>query len=1016
MRLPELVISTTNLEQPDKSLNKLQADRKGWGVIKMPKAVIKNRFKFDKKRKESGAALAIALIIVAILSVIALTALAFSSSEARMAGSDLQRMQTFYATASSIEKMTNDFSNLFRYKMRPTANDLNTIANNPPDSLLGEGFTFQQTLQEDTAKLQEMQTMQGLPGNVYPRVNIPEGPFAGLYSTIVPYKLTSTGNYPYNGVQIKLEREFNNYLIPLFQFGLFSNSDIELSPGVSMTFNGRIHSNENLFALQNVKFLNRLTMAGELVTASTVDGVANNLPGKSNVWVEVNSINVKINKGSVGAGSGTIGGPYILGSTAGTRGYYPGRPQGIPNSSWESTSILPAINGTANRFGGQILTGTTGVTPLKMPLQLEGSSVAELIKRSLPTDSEIVKTSRYQAKSQVRILLDDETAGSGNDNAAGIPAGKGVALSTFAPIVLNGGSALRRVDNSGAYIDAATIVQSLPDGSIQNAMTVRSVKSSGENVDGHYIPPGAGIGGRILIEVTRADGTTVDVTREILSMGMTEGEPNGIIYLQRPLWAAYTQGSRDRSGNGFDLVNLTRNTQKAANGEIQDFTSYINSQREFISGPLSTLIDGGGATVRSASPTDVYNQIVPINIYNVREGWFRSQMDEFNIYERGVTSVVEINMRNLARWLDGIYDSNLLSGTNAISANIKGDEGYVIYISDRRGDKVKAEYTSDGTSFLSTNGTVDNEDIYGPNNILDEGEDVLDYGWDATQGAASKKGTLQKDTSELPDTGTVWAPTTPRITRANQIMQWSNPNSYFRRAVRLFDGETLSFTAANGKLSPTKGITIASENMVYVWGSYNTTGITSIPSGGSTLNDGGYLGPQIPASIVCDAVFPLSKTWFDGLSALYPEGSANGRGTAGFAYRLADDNLPNVGQSTSVRAAFIIGTTKGALSASPGRSIDGLRRNGGTNNFPRFLEIWNWNGQTKPWNYTGSINPLYFSSQALSQWENSTSITYMPPQRNWSFDATFLNPNKLPPGTPFFQYVQATGFRQIIHD
>ena len=30
---------------------------------------------------------------------------------------------------------------------------------------------------------------------------------------------------------------------------------------------------------------------------------------------------------------------------------------------------------------------------------------------------------------------------------------------------------------------------------------------------------------------------------------MTEGEPNGIVYLQRPLWAAYTQGSRDASGS-----------------------------------------------------------------------------------------------------------------------------------------------------------------------------------------------------------------------------------------------------------------------------------------------------------------------------------------------------------------------------------------------------------------------------------------------------------------------------------
>jgi hypothetical protein len=412
---------------------------------------------------------------------------------------------------------------------------------------------------------------------------------------------------------------------------------------------------------------------------------------------------------------------------------------------------------------------------------------------------------------------------------------------------------------------------------------------------------------------------------------------------------------------------------------------------------------------------------VPINVYNVREGWVRNTLSEYEIYERGMTSVVEINMRNLARWLDGVYDANLLSGTEAVSANINGDQGYVIYVSDRRGDRVKSEYLKNGTAFASTNGIVDNEDIYGPNGRLDEGEDIIDFGWNSN--GSSKKGTLQKDTSELPDSGTICCtPSTvvpgvsasvdERLTRANTVLKWYNANNYFRRAVRLFDGETLSTSAAGNKLSPTKGITISSENMVYVWGNFNTTGITGIPSGGSTLNDGGYTGPQVPASIVCDALFPLSKTWFDASSALYPEGSSNPRNFSGDAYRMADDRLPSTSEGTSVRAGIIAGTTISALNAIPGRDATGQRRNGGIINYPRFLETWNLNGTTNSWNYAGSLIPLYRSTQAVSQWENDTSIIYMPPRRNWSFDSTFLTPNKLPPGTPFFQYVQATGFRQ----
>ena len=122
-----------------------------------------NRLKTDyenNKNRERGAALAIAIIIVTILSVVALTALAFSSTEARIAGSDLQHTQTFYARSAAMEKMTNDFSKLFRTKMRPTVADMTMIVNSPPSELRGEGFWFDQTLGEDTDRLNKMRATQ----------------------------------------------------------------------------------------------------------------------------------------------------------------------------------------------------------------------------------------------------------------------------------------------------------------------------------------------------------------------------------------------------------------------------------------------------------------------------------------------------------------------------------------------------------------------------------------------------------------------------------------------------------------------------------------------------------------------------------------------------------------------------------------------------------------------------------------------------------------------------------------
>lgn len=972
------------------------------------------------KIRERGAALAIAVIIVAILSVVGLTALAFSSTEARIAGSDLQRTQTFYAATSAMEKMTNDFSNLFRKKMYPTTADLNAIAGSPPKPIVDEGFGFEQLLVQDADKLNELRATQNLPDTIYPRVNIPEGPYAGLYASVIPYKMSTTATMMTTKIQVKLEREFNNYLVPLFQFGIFSNEDLEFSPGPLMTFNGRIHTNGNLYATRNIKFLNRVSMGGELVRDATRGGEPNASSGSDKVWFEVNNINVLSTKGSVQSGQGTVGGPNLAGSNAGQRGYYPGSPNGVPNPNWESESVKPASNGKSDRFGGQVLTNTTGASELKTPLELEGNSPAEIIKRALPTDSEILSSSRYHNKSQIRILIDDSNAGSGSANVAGIPAGKGVLLENFVPSVLGGGNVLRLISDSksvGGYV----VKQVNPDGSIaSNAGLVRGTQDKGNFNGAFYSPAGAGIKGRILIEIVKPDGATIDVTQEILSMGVTEGEPNGILYVQRPLWASAIQGSRDREGSNLDLANLTNNYQVIADGEIADDPSpFFDLNRNLLSGDPNAVDDDAGNPVREASPGNSYNKIVPINVYNVREGWVRSSMSQKRVwYERGITSVVELNMRNLARWLDGIYDNNLLIGTNAVSTNIKGDEGYVVYVSDRRGDKVKSEYQNNGTVFKSTNGIVDNEDIYGPNGILDAGEDVINFGWDSSKSAASKKGTLQKDVSELPDTGNSWSfpslnpSTTDRLTVGMSAMTYNTP--YFRRSVRLFNGEKLSVTGSPGKLSPTKGITVSSENMVYIWGNYNTNGITAIPSGGSTLNTGGYTGAQVPASIVCDAIFPLSKTWFDGLSAMFPEGSSDADNLTGEPYRMADENLPSIKQSTSVRAGIIAGTNISSLTGTPGRNSSGLRRNGGIINYPRFLEIWNMDGKEMSWNYSGSFVPMFNSTQALSQWENDTSVIYMPPRRNWSFDQTFLDPNRLPPGTPFFQYVQATGFRQVL--
>lgn len=69
----------------------------------------------DPGHGERGTALAIAILMLGLLSAIALGVLAVVQGDTRIAGSDLRRTEACYASAAAIEKMTNDFSGLRAY-------------------------------------------------------------------------------------------------------------------------------------------------------------------------------------------------------------------------------------------------------------------------------------------------------------------------------------------------------------------------------------------------------------------------------------------------------------------------------------------------------------------------------------------------------------------------------------------------------------------------------------------------------------------------------------------------------------------------------------------------------------------------------------------------------------------------------------------------------------------------------------------------------------------------------------
>ncbi|MGE3468185.1 MAG: hypothetical protein AB7J13_14805, partial [Pyrinomonadaceae bacterium] len=201
--------------------------------------------------KERGSAIVIALFALALITVFVALALTRTSAEATAVGNETAESRTFYAAQGSLEMMTRNFNKVFETKLNPTTSDLNNIRNAAVPGITG--YTFQQELDL-----------------ISPRVTIPltGGPYSGLVAIRDNWRLrtTTTNNV---GVQVQLSRNILNSRIPIFQFGIFYDDDLELFRPPRFSFGGRVHSNRHFFlspGAEGVYFNSKVTTAGEVVT------------------------------------------------------------------------------------------------------------------------------------------------------------------------------------------------------------------------------------------------------------------------------------------------------------------------------------------------------------------------------------------------------------------------------------------------------------------------------------------------------------------------------------------------------------------------------------------------------------------------------------------------------------------------------------------------------------------------------------------------------------------------------
>jgi len=940
---------------------------------------------------ESGIALVFTLLLMLLILSLVSGFIVLIMSGQQLTGLTNGQTRAFYGAEAGMEKMTADIGTLFDSTYAPPAAALTAIASAPPANL--QGISYVATDGTSGYKLDYPKDSNGNP--VATSQIVKAGDFSGMPGLITPYTLTVTARTS-SGAEVMLRRTTQTVGIPAFEFGIFCGKDCGFHAGPDFNFGGRVHTNGNLWLAEGsgntLTLSDKATAYGEVIRQCIMNGQPLSVGG----WT-----------GTVDVTTASGGTPTR--SLAPTEGSVTGcSPTSGANSNWSTISLTD--------YNSFLINHSTGVNKkLRLPIEIltNGQSFPVDIMRR-PTQGEGANPAllgeRYFAQASMKILLSDQL----NDimqlpciDATTQP----IDLSTLAvdpagPVTAYPGWYVPTAANGG-QIPMATSAASV-------AQPVGNPPPAGYTAgsNGYWVPKGRPtITGFLKVEIQIGYlppcGRWQDVTQEILNLGFAGRNLNSTVNVIAnpypnvpPLPGPQTQilpsTCSDPSPNA--VIRLERIRDNPHNA--------------------STVgICGIDTTQTPPVPTTTASDYWPNVLFDTRQGAIRdvcpngsNPCNFAQVMASGVTHYVELDIRNLARWLTGQIGTR---GPGAYDPQ-NAPYNYVVYFSDRRGNYVPTGSITAAWPPVSPSGNETGE--YGfsdflnpgnpaagcPNGQLDVGEDDGDqtdrtppapgifYNYGQTPSPkvtgilftdAVALATLPNPRCALP--ATAWPGSLIKNTQEARM----NPPLFFRRALKLVNGSNISAPlgarACPGGL--VCGLTIVAENPVYVQGDYNAN------SAGGGFNDA-----HVASAVLADAFTFLSNSWNDvnSFSSPYDPGSraANFNGVTNGWYRVA------VLAGKGPGFPWVNGTN------------NDFGSDGGVHNFLRYIE--SWGGETL--NYRGSLVSMFYNRQAVGVYKCCTTV-YSPPTRAYNFDTEFLDPAKLPPRTPMFRDINTTGFTQIMY-
>ncbi len=342
------------------------------------------------------------MLIVLLLAGISAGTMYLVNTESRLVITDMEGAQAFYGAEAGMEKMMADISLLYSAILAPTVTDIE-----------GLDATSYQPVITGISYPQYDFNVPNVSGEPIVEVRtISSGPNEGLLAYITKLTLSVTALAP-TASEVKMEREIEMALIPVFQFGLFSETDLSYFPGPGFDFAGRVHTNGNLFlatsATAGLTFHNKITAVGDVIRAELANGLGTVATSRTKP--------ILIPTAPAGCDGAS---PYpACRDLQEDEGSKVGGPGSADNTSWSSLSL--------SDYNGFILNGDTGAKAMDLPFVSPGLRAIEMIRRPPAGEDpdSLVGKSRMYNMAQIRVLISDTVA----EN----PGGAGVRLANVDP-------------------------------------------------------------------------------------------------------------------------------------------------------------------------------------------------------------------------------------------------------------------------------------------------------------------------------------------------------------------------------------------------------------------------------------------------------------------------------------------------------------------------------------------------------------------------------------------------------